>query len=73
MSILDDFEKLEDTCTPLRLVDFEWTAKGVGFGQFWFFYDEKKKIIRCGNEMMSKDFIKQMLCKMVDDCVLEDE
>ena len=47
-----------------------WTAKGTGFGQFYFYYKGDKLI--CDSETMGKEFIKKMLCQMVDDCELYD-
>jgi hypothetical protein len=45
-----------------------WSAKGIGFGQLYFYTDNG--LIYCDNELMDKEFIKQVLCQMVDDCVL---
>lgn len=50
---------------------FQWSCKGKGFGEFVFYVKNGK--IYCGNEMMDKKFIKKMLCKMVDDSILEDK
>lgn len=71
MSIKDFFDKFEDSCKPDKMVDFYWTASGCGFGGFYFYTDDDG-IVHCGNELMSKEFIKRMLCKMVDDCILDD-
>lgn len=49
-------------------ITLSWCKSGVGFGEFTF-YNKKGKIY-CNNETMSKEFIKEMLCKMVDDCIL---
>ena len=49
-------------------VIFQWSKAGRGFGEFAFYHKDKK--IYCYNELMSKEFIKEMLCKMVDDCIL---
>lgn len=65
------FDKLDNTCVPVGSANFEWTRKNVGFGQLTFYTDEAGNIT-CRNEMMSKEFIKKMLCQMVDDCSLED-
>lgn len=62
------FEKLNDSCEPVTGICFNWTAKGVGFGQLYFYTKDDQ--VYCDNEMMGKEFIKKMLCKMVDDCVL---
>jgi hypothetical protein len=52
-------------------IGVQWTATGIGFGEFWFKVENGKTV--CDNEGMSKEFIKQMLCQMVDDCVLKDK
>lgn len=72
------FEDLDNHCEPARAgiagleeVTFKWTSKGVGFGEFSIYRGTNSEL-RCANECMSKDFIKSMLCKMVDDCELDD-
>ena len=67
------FDKLKDSSTPLVNFGIAWTINDVGFGQFWFRYDEELDKVICSNEMMSKETIKKVLCTMVDDCVLEDQ
>ncbi len=72
MSIQEFFDSMEDSCYPdHKACYFKWTAKGTGFGEFGFYEGDDGKL-HCSNEMMSKKFIKEMLCKMVDDCVLDD-
>lgn len=70
MSLHDIFESLEDSCKPDRTINFNWTASKVGFGSFYFY--EKDGILMCSNECMGKEFIKKMLCNMVDNCELDD-
>lgn len=48
-----------------------WSLKGKGFGQLYFYVDNNKNL-RCSNEMLSKDSIKRILNLMVDQCILED-
>lgn len=43
-----------------------WSTDNIGFGQFRFY--EKDGELFCDNEMMSKEFVKRMLCQMVDEC-----
>jgi len=63
-------EELTDrTINPA--ITFCWSMKGKGFGEFTFKNKDGK--IYCNNECEDKDFIKMMLWKMVDDCILEDE
>lgn len=63
----------------------KWGAVGVGFGQFDFFYkkaedklDEhgepipESRKLYCDNEFMSKDFIRAVLDKVLDNAVFLD-
>ena len=71
MSLTDFFEKFEDSCEPNETATFSWSAKGHGFGQVYFYVDKKDGYVHCNNEIMSREFIKEMLCIMVDNCVLD--
>ena len=71
MSIRDFFEKFDNTCDPIGVTSFNWTAKGIGFGQFYFYFNEKDGYIHCENECMSRETIKEILNRMVDECVLD--
>lgn len=48
-----------------------WTAKGIGFGELNIRYDQEKELIVCDSEMMSKDFVRAVLLKLVDKLVTE--
>ena len=50
-------DKTENIC-------FTWNIKGFGFGETVFFYEDGK--LKCDNETMSKEMIKTILCKFVD-------
>ncbi len=52
-------------------VQFSWGKPGTGFGQVLFY--TKDGTLHCDNECMSKEFIKERLCKMVDDCKITEE
>lgn len=54
-----------------KSIYLNWSHSDYGFGQFYFYTDSDEKI-HCSNELMSKDFIKQVLCQMVDDCILDE-
>lgn len=73
MSLLEAFGRFKDSCEPTDGVQFSWMAKDIGFGSMYFYISEKDGMVHCNNEYMSKDFLKRMLCKMVDDCVLDDK
>ena len=66
------FDKFEDSCSPDigRTAHFRWSAKGFGFGELYFYVDKKDGYVHCDNELMGREFIKDMLCHMVDNCVL---
>lgn len=49
----------------------QWAKPGAGFGGFVFYF--KDGVLRCDNECMSKEFLKDRLNKMVDLCILDDE
>lgn len=50
-------------------IDISWQAD-YGFGHIAFEKDGDKTI--CHNESMSKDFVKAVLCKLVDDSVFDE-
>jgi len=71
MSLTDFFNKFDNGCTPVGHAEFEWTAKGVGFGGMYFYLNKEDGYVHCENEAMSREFLKEMLCQMVDNCVLD--
>lgn len=64
------YEEIKDAkyfpiyCEPNAGITFSWGRADTGFGQFYFYVKDKE--LYCDNEMMSKDFVKEMLCHMVD-------
>jgi len=50
----------------------QWSIQDIGFGEFYF-HTDIDGTTHCDNEMMDKKFIKAVLIKMVDDCVLDDD
>lgn len=84
MAIQDFFNSMENSCHPVTYSDeeemddgqvlFSWSAKGVGFGQLYFYFKEEDgtPMLHCDNEGMSKEFIKKMLCCMVDEAIMND-
>lgn len=70
MSLENFFNSFTDSCEPNGHAEFNWSAKGRGFGSMYFYMD-KDGYVHCENEIMSREFIKEMLCKMVDNCVLD--
>jgi hypothetical protein len=70
MSFQKLFDSMDDSVDLHDKFGIDWSIKGVGFGQFYFY--EKDGVMYCDNEIMSKNFIKMVLCKMVDRCELTD-
>jgi len=61
---------------PAEQFRLHWGKPGIGFGTadfYWSDHEYGKMKLYCDSETMSKDFIKEMLCQMVDDSVFEDE
>jgi hypothetical protein len=71
MSLREFFDRFDESCEPVGTASFQWTAKGVGFGGMYFYFDKKDSYVHCENEIMSRKFLKEMLCHMVDNCVLD--
>ena len=73
IDLTEFFEQFEDCCLPFidkGVAEFEWSAKGKGFGRFYFFFKDNELI--CDSEYMSKEFVKKMLCNMVDQATFRD-
>lgn len=49
-----------------------WGEPGVGFGEVHFEVKEGTNAVEMDTEGMSKDFIKKMLCRMVDNAEVID-
>ena len=59
----------EDRIKPdAETVVFRWSKDRVGFGEFIFFTNPETGTMKCESEMMGKEFVKEMLCLMVDKC-----
>ena len=71
MSFREMFDKFDDVCRPIGSVTFNWEAKGVGFGQMEFHVGEDG-YVHCYNEIMGREFLKKMLCQMIDNAVMEE-
>ena len=69
MSLQNFFDSCDTYCVPDGHGGYHWSKKGLGFGQFYFYKKDDK--LMCSNELMSKEFIKEMLCNMVDACELD--
>jgi hypothetical protein len=69
MSLQKFFDSVDDSVELHDKFGLNWSIKGKGFGQLYFY--EKDGVIYISNECTSKEFIKQVLCTMVDQSVLE--
>ena len=52
------------------LIDIGWATKLAGFGHLSFRNEDGK--IHCSSETMSRVFVKNVLCKLVDDAVFDE-
>jgi len=63
---------MSDICTELHNgFGISWSDPEKGFGQFAFYFGNGGEKVICSNELMSKEYIKKVLCAMVDNCELE--
>lgn len=54
-----------------RPVVVKWTRKNKGFGEILFYRDGDT--VHCANECLSREFVKSVLCDLVDKAVFDDE
>lgn len=47
-----------------------WTRQNIGFGQISFYEVDGK--LKCDSEGMGQEFVKQILCDLVDHSEIED-
>jgi len=70
-SIQTFLDNCPDRCYPADNITILWSKSGVGFGEMRFELDKETNQLHCNNEGMSKAFLKEMLSKMVDACIME--
>jgi hypothetical protein len=70
MSFKKLFDSMDNHVDLHSKFGIDWSVTGIGFGQFYFY--EEDGGIYCDNESMSKNFIKMVLCQLVDQCELTD-
>jgi hypothetical protein len=71
MSLEKFLEQIENTCCPNENIRFSWSHQNIGFGELYFYIEDGE--LYCDNEMMSKEFVKKLLCQMVDECTFTEE
>lgn len=65
------FDNLKNDLELYNDFTIGWIRNQVGFGQFYFYTQDNK--LYCSNEGMRREFIKQVLCELVDQCILTDD
>jgi len=53
-------------------VEIRYITKSAGFGAITLFLD-KDGNAKCDNEAMGRDFLKKVMCKLIDEAELKDE
>lgn len=71
MALHDMFDKCEDYTQLNDGFEISWSKNKVGFGSFYFRV-RPDGTVGIDNEMMGKNFIKTILCDMVDAAILDD-
>ena len=56
----------------LNSIAIQWSKAGIGFGLFTFYVKDGSDKLHCDNETMSREFVKEMLCLMVDQSEFDD-
>jgi len=69
MSLQDFFDKCPDSVVLCDGFTIQWSQPGIGFGSFYFQVKEDGTIL-IDNEAMSREFIKKILNKLVDEAKL---
>lgn len=49
-SFKEMFDSLDNNCIPHQVIGFDWSAKGIGFGQMHFYFDDLGGYVHCDNE-----------------------
>jgi hypothetical protein len=71
MSIRDFLNACPSAVTiyDYETVIIQWSTPGVGFGEYTFHY--KDGLLHLESEGMSKDAVKEVLCRMVDEAIID--
>lgn len=73
MSVEDFLDKCPNDVSFEKPFVIEWSETSRGFGQYQFYINPVDNKIHIDNEFDSKETIKRILCKMVDDAILDDQ
>lgn len=71
MSLKALFAAQPDSTEFTRCPDVRWSRKDVGFGGFYFY--TMNGVLHCSSECMGRDFVKKVLCDLVDAAVFDDD
>lgn len=67
------FDRMTDRCAEANgSITLFWSAKGVGFGQYFIYTGEDERI-HIDSECMSRESVKKILNIMVDQAIFDDE
>lgn len=66
MSSHDLNEVSKNRCVPVNPFQVDWCTDGKTFGTFYFYM--KDGVLQCDSGTTNKEFVKQMICKMIDEC-----
>jgi len=73
MSLQAFFDSFSDSCdigSRDTSVQFNWTKTGCGFGSFTIYVHDG--VLYCDSETMSREFVKDRLMQLVDECIFTD-
>jgi hypothetical protein len=71
---IKDFKKrfgIEPKPSLYHPVVIKWSENGRGFGEYCFWMEEDG--IHCDNECDSREVVKRVLCRMVDQAIFQDQ
>ncbi|RWZ87228.1 MAG: hypothetical protein EO766_11930 [Hydrotalea sp. AMD] len=71
MSLQDFLNSFDNTQSLHTSFTICWTEHGRGFGQYRFYVSEDGKV-HIDNECDGKESIKRIVCRLIDEAVLDD-
>jgi hypothetical protein len=70
-----NIQQFLDSCPAAIDIDDDfilyWSEPGIGFGEFVFYKDEDGNI-HCDSETMSKEFLKKIFARFIDEVIFDD-
>ena len=71
MSIKKLFDNIPAAINIDNTFIIQWSEPGTGWGEFTFYKDEDGGI-HCDNECMSKEFVKKIMNRFIDEIIFDD-